>query len=265
MISRAQTSIEQSASDKKKKERERRQWFAVQPVLSQSCRRSGLAASACYKESKHSNNNRKSNKKHSSWKLGECGNSFRGPAKRNIINIWHCFMEKLLDFIPRHLKWPRMINYHGWDLCAFLYTAYGVTVAGHCFFLQMFILPGASWPHTINTAWKVCPLEKCGKAMNGAVLGLGFGSCGGCASLQRFDLWIQKTNEVVGVPPCFFCKINSAVYGGGMFYEWWRPPQAIHIPEPPRHRGAPWHREAGIRPSFLFAAQYIMASRRHQR
>lgn len=102
----------------------KRPWFALQPVLSLSCRRSGLAVFACYKESKHSNNNRKSNKKHSSWRLGECGNSFRGPAKRNIINIWHCFMEKLLDFIPRRPKWPRMINYHGWHLCAFLYTAY---------------------------------------------------------------------------------------------------------------------------------------------
>lgn len=143
------------------------------------------------------------------------------------------------------------------------------SLRGYCcrtlLFLQMFIPALASWPSTINTAWKVCRLENCGKAGNGAVLDLGFGSCGASASLQRFDLWIQKTNEVVSVPPCFFCKINSAAYGGGMFYEWWRPPQAIHIPEPPCHRGAPWHREAGIRPSFLFAAQYITASRRHQR
>lgn len=123
----------------------------------------------------------------------------------------------------------------------------------------------ACWPSRINTRWKVCRLEDCGKAGNGAVLGLGFGICVGPVSLQRFDLWIQKTNEVDGVPPWFFYKINLVLYGGGMFYEWWRPPQAIHIPEPPCHRRAPWHREAGIWPSFLFAAQYITVSRRHQR
>jgi hypothetical protein len=36
--------------------------------------------------------------------------------------------------------------------------------------------------------------------------------------LVQGDLWHENTNEVVAVPPCFFCKINSAAYGG-MFYE----------------------------------------------
>ncbi|KAJ7985845.1 hypothetical protein DPEC_G00344700 [Dallia pectoralis] len=36
--------------------------------------------------------------------------------------------------------------------------------------------------------------------------------------LAQGDLWRLKTNEAVAVPPCFFCKINSAAYGG-MFYE----------------------------------------------
>lgn len=53
--------------------------------------------------------------------------------------------------------------------------------------------------------------------------------------LQTADLWPKETNEVVALPPRFFCKINSA--SGGMqqavLYEWCKPPQAIHIPEPP--------------------------------
>lgn len=57
------------------------------------------------------------------------GQFIQRPGKRNIINIWHCFMEKPLDFIPWRLKWPRAINYRAQKLCAFIILEGGLLLS----------------------------------------------------------------------------------------------------------------------------------------